>query len=189
MREPTTDRPSPFPWPPVLLAGAIAAALVLHHYVLALPVPFAELGSVHYIGMLVLLAGIGLVLWAMLQFPRHRTSIRPDRGADALVLAGPFAFSRNPIYLGEALALVGAGVAYNMAWLVLVVPVFVGLVTHLAIVREEAYLERRFANHLPGLQGTCALLVVSIVQKGLPEGLLIIDLPEFATMSDVRVEE
>ncbi|MFV0296082.1 MAG: methyltransferase family protein, partial [Hyphomicrobiaceae bacterium] len=85
-----------------------------------------------------------LVIWASIQFPRHETSIRPDRGADALVLAGPFAFSRNPIYLGEALALVGAGISFNMLWLLVAAAVFAVAVTRLAIVREEAFLERRF---------------------------------------------
>ena len=144
MQDLETDRPSRFPWPPVLLAGAIGAALALEWLVLPLPVPFAETGVVHAAGMLLLMAGIGLAIWASIQFPRHRTSIRPDRGSDALVLAGPFAFSRNPIYLGEAMALVGAGLAFNRLWLVAVVPGFMALVTVLAIRREEAYLERRF---------------------------------------------
>ncbi len=146
MSEQQFDRPSRFPWPPVLLAGVIVAALALHRAVLALPVPFAETSIVHYLGMLLMMAGVGLVLWATLQFPRHRTSIRPDRGSDALVFAGPFAFSRNPIYLGEALALAGAGISYNIGWLVVGVPVFMVLVTQLAIRREEAYLERRFSG-------------------------------------------
>jgi protein-S-isoprenylcysteine O-methyltransferase Ste14 len=138
------DRPSRFPWPPVLLAGCLAAALALDRLVLPLPVPFAEIAVIDYMGMLMLLGGVVLAVWAALEFRRHRTSIRPDRGSDALLLAGPFAFSRNPIYLGEALALAGAGIAFNRLWLLVAAPLFMVLVTQLAIRREEAYLERRF---------------------------------------------
>lgn len=139
-----TDRPSAFPWPPVLLATAIGLAIALDFVWFRLPVPLAETGLVHAIGMLLLMAGVVLVVWAAMQFPAHRTSIRPDRGSNALVAAGPFAVSRNPIYLGELFALVGAGMAFNRGWLLLVAPLFAVAVTRLAIVPEEAYLTRRF---------------------------------------------
>ncbi|MDX2155798.1 MAG: isoprenylcysteine carboxylmethyltransferase family protein [Hyphomicrobiaceae bacterium] len=140
----TDDRPSTFPWPPVLLAGAVAVALLLEWLLLPLPVPFAETQPVHFAGMLMVLAGAVLIVWSALEFRRHRTSIRPDRGSDALLLTGPFAFSRNPIYLGDAMLLAGAGITFNKLWLALLVAPFIVLVSKLAIEREEAYLERRF---------------------------------------------
>lgn len=144
MSDTSTDRPSTFPWPPLLLAGAIALPFALDWVLIRLPVPFAETDVVQFAGMTLLLAGIGLAVWASIQFPRHETSIRPDRGSDALVAAGPFAFSRNPIYFGEVLALAGAGITFNRFWLVLAAPLFTLAVSRLAIEREEAYLERRF---------------------------------------------
>ncbi|MEZ5817432.1 MAG: isoprenylcysteine carboxylmethyltransferase family protein [Hyphomicrobiaceae bacterium] len=146
MSEATTDRPSTFPWPPVLLAAAVLIAVGLDRWVLRLPVPWADMGAIHFIGMVLLLAGVILVLWAAFQFPRHATSIRPDRGSNALVAGGPYAFSRNPIYLGEAIALLGGGISFNRLWLIVVVPAFMLVVTRLAIEREEAYLERRFGS-------------------------------------------
>lgn len=144
MSDELNDRPSHFPWPPVLLVGAIGLAMALDWAVLRLPVPFAETSVVEYAGMLLLAAGVGLTLWAAVQFRTHQTSIRPDRGSDALVASGPYAFSRNPIYLGEVIALVGAGIVFNRLWLILVAPLFALAVSQLAISREEAYLERRF---------------------------------------------
>lgn len=146
MAETPSDRPNAFPWPPVLLGGAIGLALGLDWFVVRLPVPFAETSIVHFAGMTLMFAGLVLIGWAALQFRSHQTSIRPDRGSDALVAAGPFAFSRNPIYLGEVMALVGAGIGFNRLWLVLVAPLFGFAVSRLAIEREEAYLERRFGS-------------------------------------------
>jgi protein-S-isoprenylcysteine O-methyltransferase Ste14 len=128
----------------VLLAAAIGLGLGLDWLVLRLPFPFAETEPVHFAGMLLLLAGVVLGVWAALQFRAHSTSIRPDRGSNALMATGPYAFSRNPIYLGEVVAMVGAGLAFNRFWLVLLAPAFAIAVAQLAIKREEAYLERRF---------------------------------------------
>ena len=144
MNETKADRSSPFPWPPVLFAAAIVLALGLDALVFRLPVPFAETQTMHFAGMTMLLGGIVLALWAALRFRSHRTSIRPDRPSSALVATGPFAFSRNPMYLGEVIALVGAGIAFNRLWLVAAAPAFALAVTRLAIEREEIYLERRF---------------------------------------------
>lgn len=138
------DRPSPFPWPPVLLALAIAGAIAIDRYVVALPMPFAEMALIRVLGWLLLLGGIALGVWAALAFRAHATSIRPDRGSDALIDSGPFAWSRNPIYLGEVIALVGAALAFNRLTLFAAAPLFAWAVTVLAIRREEAYLARRF---------------------------------------------
>ncbi len=146
MSDSSTDRPSAYPWPPVLLVAAVATALGLERLLIRLPVPFAETDLAHFMGLTVLLGGLCLAVWAALQFRSHQTSIRPDRGSNALVAAGPFAFSRNPIYLGEVLALVGAGIGFNRLWLVLVAPLFALAVARLAIAPEEAYLERRFGE-------------------------------------------
>lgn len=52
--------------------------------------------------------GIGLALWAALAFRTHATSVVPHRVPRALITAGPFAFSRIPIYLGDVMLLLAA---------------------------------------------------------------------------------
>lgn len=143
---PSDDRPSLFPWPPLLLAGCIALALAVDRWIIPLPVPFAEMSIVKAGGWLFLAQGLGLLTSAFVLFQRHKTSIRPDRSARVLLTTGPFAFSRNPIYLGEAVTLLGSALVLNRLSLVLVVPLFIGLVTRLAIRGEEAHLDRRFGE-------------------------------------------
>ena len=140
------DRPNRFPWPPVLLAGSIALALAFDRWVVPLPVPFAEMSLVKAGGWLILAQGLGLVAWAIYLFHQHATPIRPDRAARVLMTTGPFATTRNPIYLGEALCLLGAGLVFNRLSLMLVAPLFVLAVTRLAIRGEEAHLARRFGE-------------------------------------------
>lgn len=138
-------RPSSFPWPPVIFAGAIALALVLDR-ILPLPVPFAELAVVDWLGKGMVAGSIGLLIWGVLEFRTHQTTIRPDQAASALITSGPFGFSRNPIYLAEAILLAGVALAFNKLAFLLAVPLFMFAVTRLAILGEERHLEARFGS-------------------------------------------
>lgn len=140
------DRPSAIPWPPVLLAIIIAAALASDRWLVPLPVPFAELSAIAAMGWLLLAGGMAVMVWAALAFRSHNTTIRPDRAATTLITSGPYAFSRNPLYLGEAMALLGAALVFNRMSLALAAVAFVPAVTTLAIHPEERHLERQFAD-------------------------------------------
>ncbi|MET3834997.1 protein-S-isoprenylcysteine O-methyltransferase Ste14 [Brevundimonas sp. UYEF29] len=73
-----------------------------------MPAPALFPGASAVGGLLVALA-LGLDLWAMLEMRRRRANILPHRAATALVTTGPFAWSRNPIYLANGLLLLGLG--------------------------------------------------------------------------------
>jgi protein-S-isoprenylcysteine O-methyltransferase Ste14 len=136
-----------------LLVGVILAAFIFDTLLVPLPIPFGEQAVVRGLGMPLLVAGIGLVAWAAMAFRRHATSIRPDRAATSLIETGPYRFSRNPIYLGEVIALAGAALALNRFWLLLAAAVFAALVQSLAILPEEGHLERRFGDEYRAYMG------------------------------------
>ena len=133
------------PWPPILL-GALAAASILLGRMAPLPWPGTDDGQARIAGLGLVLIGLILIGWAALTLRRHRTTVRPDKGADVLVDSGPYAIRRNPIYLGDVLLLIGAGVLWANLWLVLSAPVFAALVTWLAVLPEERHLEARFGD-------------------------------------------
>lgn len=63
----------------------------------------------------------------------------------ALVRAGPYAFSRNPMYAGWTLLYVGFAFLANALWPLLFLPA-VASATHRAVLREERSLERAFGD-------------------------------------------
>ena len=140
----THDAPSRIPWPPLLLAGSIALAFTIDWWLVPLPFPLAEVAVVRAVGLLLLIAALAVIAWSTVEFGRHATTVRPDRPSTALIQSGPFAWSRNPIYLAETVGLLAAAIVWNMMALVFVAPLFVVAVTALAIRREEAFLARRF---------------------------------------------
>lgn len=77
---------------------------------------------------------------------RARTTILPHKGSAHLVTTGPFAVTRNPIYVGNTLFLLGIGLTVGIAWLVLMAPLAAFLTQKLAIEPEERHLEARFGK-------------------------------------------
>jgi protein-S-isoprenylcysteine O-methyltransferase Ste14 len=97
-------------------------------------------------GAALIVAGLALAASAIIMIKRNGSNIRPDRPSTALVVRGPYRWSRNPMYV--ALALVSAGIAImaNAVWPLLMVVLTLAIVRRRVIAREEAYLERVFGR-------------------------------------------
>jgi protein-S-isoprenylcysteine O-methyltransferase Ste14 len=139
------SRPSAIPWPPILFAAAIAAAILLgRSFPLAWP-GLDDLGG-RVVGYAFGLVGVALTVWGFLTLYRARTNVLPHKGADRLVTEGAFRFRRNPIYMGEVLILLGLAQATLNIWLAAMAPVFAIAILVLAILPEERHLEARFGE-------------------------------------------
>lgn len=129
--------------PPIwmLLAGAVMWSLDHFWPVLAvLSAPWNRLGWC--------LVAVGLVpvLTAMRQFVRAATTISPlspDK-ASALVTGGIYRYTRNPMYVGLLLLLIGWAVVLGSLSPWLIPPLFVVVITQLQILPEERALRARF---------------------------------------------
>jgi protein-S-isoprenylcysteine O-methyltransferase Ste14 len=64
---------------------------------------------------------------------------------ERLVSSGPYALSRNPMYVGWALLQLGTGVAAGSGWILATLPV-VGAAVHRDVLREERQLEKKFGD-------------------------------------------
>jgi protein-S-isoprenylcysteine O-methyltransferase Ste14 len=91
-------------------------------------------------------AGLVLAGSGVFVMKRAGSNVRPDRPATALVVAGPYRLTRNPMYVGLALVSAGVAVVANAVWPLLMVVVTLAIVRRRVIVREEAYLERAFGR-------------------------------------------
>lgn len=131
--------------PPVvtvtMAALAYGLARVLPELALQLPA-----GLRLWIVVPLALAGLALEGSAVLHFRKARTTINPMRPANssALVEAGIYRVTRNPMYLGMLLLLAAwtAWLANAVAFAVL--PMFVAYITRFQIMPEERVLASRF---------------------------------------------
>jgi len=139
--------PNRLPWPPIIyLTSGLLAVLLAHMSPWSCWLAHRGGHLVGLMGFVVMLMGVISDVAAMLAMRRHRANILPHRAATALVTTWPFSWSRNPIYFGNLLLLIGAGFAFNNIWFFPAALCSYGLVTILAIKREEAHLAYKFGS-------------------------------------------
>ena len=99
------------------------------------------------LGVVLIAIGLGIAFWAVSLFRREGTEINPTSEANKkLVVAGPFRYTRNPMYL--ALVLFSLGIAFVAGSLpMFVVPVLVFATANFVhIPFEEAKMRRQFGQ-------------------------------------------
>lgn len=97
------------------------------------------------IGWGLVAAGLALMVAAAWRMLRHRTTVDPHGQPRALVTDGIFGLSRNPIYLGDALILIGLCLIFHAPLTVpILLPVFVAVISRRFIMVEEARLAAAF---------------------------------------------
>ena len=98
------------------------------------------------IGVVPLAAGLAIALIAARRFSVVGTNIVPLTPSSALVTDGPFAFTRNPMYLGMTLALAGVSLLIARPWPCLIVPLFVAVLQLRFIRHEERLMAETFGD-------------------------------------------
>ncbi len=127
--------------PPVWLVGFVMLVRLQVHL---LPQLTYEIGAARLLGAVLVVLGVGLTLWTVAVFRAHRTSVVPHQTPQRIITTGPFARSRNPIYLADVLMLTGA-VLWWGAWpSVVLIPVFAWSLTRRFIAPEEARMKQSF---------------------------------------------
>lgn len=129
--------------PPLIYAAGFAGGLLADR---VLPLPRLPRTARQALGAPLLAKGALLVAWAALTMRQAGTPVRPTRPSRALVTHGPFRFTRNPVYLGAALAYAGLALLLNRLWPLALLPVVLGVIQQGVVRREERYLERRFGD-------------------------------------------
>lgn len=142
MQEPA-DSPHVLVFPPLLFAGTMVVALILH---LLWPATALPASTARLLGVVMLVLSALLAYSAQNAMKRAGTNIRPDQPTLVIVTEGPFRASRNPLYLAAIGMYIGIALLLNTGWaLILLVPMFV-ILQQGVVRREERYLERKFGE-------------------------------------------
>ncbi len=139
------SRPTSIPWPPVLFVATLVLGWLAGR-LYPLPWPGIDDLPARLVGYGLGAAGIALMAWGLVTLAQAGTTVLPNKGADRLVIEGPYRYRRNPIYMGDVLILLGLSQLTLNIWLAILAPVFALLVFKLAIEAEERHLEERFGQ-------------------------------------------
>ena len=140
----TTDTADVAIRPPVAWAIAVLAGLALNWLI---PLPFVPAAvPAGWLGAMVFVLALVIFAWAIATVTRAGSNVPTNLPTTTIVDTGPYGFTRNPIYLGMLLGLIGLALAFNTLWLLFTLVPFALVIRYGVIAREEVYLERKFGD-------------------------------------------
>ena len=128
--------------PPAIYFVAIVVGLFLHSL---WPISFAPPSSMPF-GVTIVTLAVALFIWSIRTFHSAHTPVPGNQPTTTIVTAGPYRFSRNPIYLAFSLFQLGIAVGINSAWPLVTLLPAIALIAFVVIPREERYLSVRFGE-------------------------------------------
>ena len=132
--------------PPIIFVLPLLAAAFVHS---RKPWPIAhEHSTLLLLGAFLAIAtGVSIGLGSVSAFRRADTTVLPmGRPTTAIVESGPYAFSRNPMYLAMAIGYIGLSLLLNSLWAIVFLPGVVLVIDMFVIRKEERYLASKFGE-------------------------------------------
>ncbi len=125
---------------PLLIAIAL-------QFIVPLSLPFGSLRPVAIAaGAALIIVGIALIVLTRREFAKHGENTDPGHPTRQVMTTGAFSISRNPLYLGIVIFLVGVALATNLPWVLLLLLPSVVACHYILIAPEERYLAAKFGE-------------------------------------------
>ena len=128
--------------PPHVAIGSLIVVIFLHYL---FPTPLIS-KPFTYFGILFFAAALFILFWSFGLFKKKETPILPGQKPTALVIEGPYKFTRNPMYLGVTTALAGVAIYLGDILAFLAPIAFFIFVSVRFIPREEKMMEKLFGK-------------------------------------------
>ncbi|WP_124949575.1 methyltransferase family protein [Sulfuriferula thiophila] len=138
-----TQRPRTLAPPPLVYAAGLGAGWWLQQ---VLPLGFTPSLMARQVAWGALVFGLAFMLWAVWTIWRHHTTVNPYKAASTLVTHGPFAYTRNPIYVADMLVYFAIAVLMGTVWPVFFLPLVWVIMRYAVIAHEEAHLTAKFGD-------------------------------------------
>jgi protein-S-isoprenylcysteine O-methyltransferase Ste14 len=129
--------------PPILTLAHLIAAFILKRYA-SHPLPASA--GMQTFGFILLVIAFLIAVAAIIEFRRANTTVNPHGSVSKIISSGVFRFTRNPIYLGFFIMLIGFPLYFGTYWGIPMAFLFLVSIYYLVIQFEEAYLEKKFGT-------------------------------------------
>lgn len=129
---------------PPLIALLIAMGMLAISIVL--PQPHLIPPPLNAFGLVLVALGVAMNLWSARRFQLRKTTINPRGEAAYLVQEGLYRFTRNPMYLGMLITLLGVSVYWGSWAAYAGPPLYVWVISRQFIRREEQDLLAHFGE-------------------------------------------
>ncbi len=131
----------------LLPSGVFFVLLIIQAFLHAI-LSSIDFGNIVYdfMGGVLFIVGSAMTVWSDWLFKKYRTTVKPYEKPNVLVIKGPYKFSRNPMYLGMELILIGFAMILGTIVSFISPVLYVLLIQKLFIVNEEKNLETEFGR-------------------------------------------
>ena len=129
--------------PPVVYVAAFLISLLLQA---RFPLPFLAQPVALGLGGVIAAVGALFIATSIPTMLRGHGTLNTAGPSAALVVSGPYRFSRNPMYLGLTLLYAGVAVMFAVVWALLFVIPLILYTQVRVIIPEERYLQRAFGD-------------------------------------------
>ena len=132
-----------FDWPPIWLLIFMAIAWVQAQ--VWNPLAYQS-GFTTLIGRGAIVFGIVLMGVSFVMFLQHKTSVVPKRTPNSIITVGPYKYSRNPIYVADAIILIGYILTLGSVISFVLIPAFAWVIRTRFIDGEETGIRAEFGQ-------------------------------------------
>ncbi len=137
------DNPGVVAPPPLIYVSALAIGLLVNSIY---PIGLLPRGLPRTTGLPLVFGGLLIGVLGFREMRRAGTNVDPYHPTTAIVDAGPYQFTRNPLYVGMTLMYCGISALSNAFAPILLLPGVLAVMRRGVIEREERYLERKFGD-------------------------------------------
>jgi protein-S-isoprenylcysteine O-methyltransferase Ste14 len=154
-------------FPPTYLLIAVLAILVLHF---GLPGIIIVPPLWRLLGIAFIVIGVTISSIAEGKFHKAGTTVMPFTESSVLVTNGLYEFSRNPMYLGFVVVLLGEAILLGSLSPYIIVILFWIVMEKLFIEAEERMLEAKFGNQWTEYKTSVGRFIISSTKKKINQG-------------------
>lgn len=129
--------------PPVYLFAALLLMWLTHRYI---PIFQYVYEPVAYLGIIAVLFGITMAGISAGMFKRAGTGLEPFDEATVLVTSGFYRVSRNPMYMGMFLMLLGVAFLMGSIGALLPILIFILIIRNNFVLGEERFMQATFGQ-------------------------------------------
>lgn len=129
--------------PPAYLFTALSMMVLLHLFI---PVYEVTPPPWNMVGIIPLALGIAFNFGADTALKKYGTTVKPFKKSTALITTGVYKYSRNPMYLGTVLILIGVALLMGSLSPCIIIPGFIFIMDRLFIRAEEGMLNAQFGD-------------------------------------------
>ena len=129
--------------PPVYFLVTVVIMTVLNYFA---PIRNILHPPVTYSGAIFIVIGFIITIWSAVLFYKAGTAIKPFDESTHLVTKGMYQVTRNPMYLGMVVILLGIALLFGTFTPFFLIPIFIWLIHTIFISNEETMMARIFGD-------------------------------------------